>query len=123
MKVCYFPGCTLKNKAKVLDLYARACAEALGVIMEFAGMLLRYIGRCAKQLSASASSTTGSRRLRRKAPSASMVRLSVPKPGPMPTACDFLWGAICVTTQSSESVSIIASGTAICNGKYAHPGV
>ena len=34
MKVCYFPGCTLKNKAKELDLYARACAEALGVIMD-----------------------------------------------------------------------------------------
>ncbi len=34
MKVSYFPGCTLKTKAKVLDKYARACAEALGVTLE-----------------------------------------------------------------------------------------
>ncbi len=34
MKVSYFPGCTLKNKAKVLDDYARACAELLGVTLE-----------------------------------------------------------------------------------------
>ena len=34
MKVSYFPGCTLKNKAKVLDQYARDCAELLGVTME-----------------------------------------------------------------------------------------
>ncbi|MBE6562734.1 MAG: disulfide reductase [Ruminococcaceae bacterium] len=34
MKVSYFPGCTLKNKAKVLDEYARKCAEVLGVTME-----------------------------------------------------------------------------------------
>ena len=34
MKVSYFPGCTLKNKAKDLDLYARKSAEALGVILE-----------------------------------------------------------------------------------------
>ena len=27
----YYPGCTLKTKAKDLDKYARACAEALGV--------------------------------------------------------------------------------------------
>ena len=26
----YFPGCTLKNKAKELDVYARKCAEILG---------------------------------------------------------------------------------------------
>ncbi len=34
MKVSYFPGCTLKNKAKDLDMYARKSAEALGVTME-----------------------------------------------------------------------------------------
>ncbi len=34
MKVSYFPGCTLKNKAKVLDGYARSCAELLGVTLE-----------------------------------------------------------------------------------------
>ncbi len=34
MNVCYFPGCTLKNKAKVLDEYARRSAEALGVTLE-----------------------------------------------------------------------------------------
>lgn len=34
MKVAYFPGCTLKNKAKELDLYARKSAEALGVTLE-----------------------------------------------------------------------------------------
>ena len=34
MKVSYFPGCTLKTKAKDLDLYARKCAEALGVTLE-----------------------------------------------------------------------------------------
>lgn len=31
MKVSYFPGCTLRTKAKKLDLYARKCAEKLGV--------------------------------------------------------------------------------------------
>lgn len=30
MKVSYFPGCTLRTKAKVLDKYARECAETLG---------------------------------------------------------------------------------------------
>ncbi len=30
MKFTYFPGCTLKNKAKELDEYARKAAEALG---------------------------------------------------------------------------------------------
>lgn len=30
----YFPGCTLKNKAKDLDEYARKSAEALGVTLE-----------------------------------------------------------------------------------------
>ena len=30
MKMSYFPGCTLKNKAIVLDNYARKSAEALG---------------------------------------------------------------------------------------------
>ena len=34
MKASYFPGCTLKNKAKDLDLYARKCAEVLGVELE-----------------------------------------------------------------------------------------
>lgn len=34
MNVCYFPGCTLKNKAKDLDEYARRCAETLGVTLE-----------------------------------------------------------------------------------------
>ena len=31
MKVSYFPGCTLKTKAKELDIYARRSAEALGI--------------------------------------------------------------------------------------------
>ena len=31
MKVSYFPGCTLRTKAKDLDTYARRSAEALGV--------------------------------------------------------------------------------------------
>ncbi len=34
MKYSYFPGCTLKNKAKNLDAYARASAEALGFELE-----------------------------------------------------------------------------------------
>ena len=34
MKVSYFPGCTLKNKAKDLDMYAYKSAEALGVALE-----------------------------------------------------------------------------------------
>ena len=34
MKVSYFPGCTLKNKAKDLDLYAYKSAAALGVTLE-----------------------------------------------------------------------------------------
>ena len=34
MKVSYFPGCTLKTKAKELDVQARKVAEALGVTME-----------------------------------------------------------------------------------------
>lgn len=34
MKLSYFPGCTLKNKAKDLDLYARKSAEVLGVTLE-----------------------------------------------------------------------------------------
>lgn len=34
MKVSYFPGCTLKTKAKELDVYARKCAEVLGITME-----------------------------------------------------------------------------------------
>lgn len=31
MRYSYYPGCTLKTKAKELDLYARKCAEKLGV--------------------------------------------------------------------------------------------
>lgn len=31
MKASYYPGCTLKNKARDLDVYARKCAEILGV--------------------------------------------------------------------------------------------
>ena len=31
MKVSYFPGCTLRTKAKDLDLWARKSAEKLGV--------------------------------------------------------------------------------------------
>ena len=31
MKVSYFPGCTFRTKAKELDLYARRCAEVLGI--------------------------------------------------------------------------------------------
>lgn len=34
MKICYYPGCTLKTKAKDLDKKARACAAILGVEME-----------------------------------------------------------------------------------------
>ena len=34
MKVSYFPGCTLKNKAKDLDIYSYKCAEVLGVTLE-----------------------------------------------------------------------------------------
>ena len=34
MKYSYFPGCTLKNKAKDLDRYARASAEVLGFALE-----------------------------------------------------------------------------------------
>ena len=34
MTVSYFPGCTLKNKAKDLDLYAYKSAQALGVTLE-----------------------------------------------------------------------------------------
>ncbi len=34
MKFSYYPGCTLKNKAQDLDIYARRSAEALGFEME-----------------------------------------------------------------------------------------
>ncbi len=34
MKVSYYPGCTLKTKAKNLDFYLRKCAEVLGVEVE-----------------------------------------------------------------------------------------
>lgn len=34
MKYSYYPGCTLRNKAKELDIYARASAQALGFELE-----------------------------------------------------------------------------------------
>ena len=34
MTYSYYPGCTLKTKAKDLDKYARLSAEALGVTLE-----------------------------------------------------------------------------------------
>ena len=34
MKICYYPGCTLKTQAKDLDKYARDCAAVLGVETE-----------------------------------------------------------------------------------------
>ena len=34
MKYSYYPGCTLKNKAQDLDIYARASAKALGFELE-----------------------------------------------------------------------------------------
>ena len=34
MKYSYYPGCTLKNKAKDLDAYARVSARALGFELE-----------------------------------------------------------------------------------------
>lgn len=34
MKFSYFPGCTLKTRAKQLDMQARACAGLLGVTLE-----------------------------------------------------------------------------------------
>lgn len=34
MKYTYYPGCTLKTKAKQLDLYAKKCLQALGVEFE-----------------------------------------------------------------------------------------
>ena len=34
MKISYYPGCTLKTKAKDLDVTARLCAKALGIEME-----------------------------------------------------------------------------------------
>ena len=34
MVYSYFPGCTLKNKAKELDICARKSAEALGIVLE-----------------------------------------------------------------------------------------
>ncbi len=34
MKFSYFPGCTLKTKAKELDRYTRASADALGIELE-----------------------------------------------------------------------------------------
>ena len=34
MKYSYYPGCTLKTKAKALDAYARVSAKALGFELE-----------------------------------------------------------------------------------------
>lgn len=34
MKYSYYPGCTLRTKAKDLDAYARASARALGIELE-----------------------------------------------------------------------------------------
>ena len=34
MTYSYYPGCTLRNKAKDLDVYARASAEVLGFTLE-----------------------------------------------------------------------------------------
>ena len=34
MKYSYYPGCTLRTKAKDLDTYARASAKALGFELE-----------------------------------------------------------------------------------------
>ena len=34
MKISYYPGCTLRTKAKELDDTARLCAKVLGVEME-----------------------------------------------------------------------------------------
>lgn len=34
MKYSYYPGCTLRTKAKDLDVYARACAKVLGFELE-----------------------------------------------------------------------------------------
>lgn len=34
MKFSYYPGCTLRNKAKDLDTYARSCAQVLGFTLE-----------------------------------------------------------------------------------------
>ena len=34
MKASYFPGCTLRTKAKELDVWARKCAEFLGITLE-----------------------------------------------------------------------------------------
>ena len=37
MKVSYYPGCTLRNKAKDLDFFARECAKVLGFELEEIG--------------------------------------------------------------------------------------
>ena len=37
MKYSYYPGCTLRTKAKDLDAYARASAKALGFELEETG--------------------------------------------------------------------------------------
>ncbi len=34
MKICYYPGCTLKTQAQELDIYARKSALALGIEMQ-----------------------------------------------------------------------------------------
>ena len=37
MKFSYYPGCTLKNKARDLDEYARKSFEALGLQLDEIG--------------------------------------------------------------------------------------
>ena len=55
MKVTYFPGCTLKNKARDLDEYARKSAEALGITLEEPGLCFSKYSRGNRLLSYSAS--------------------------------------------------------------------
>ena len=43
MTYSYYPGCTLKTKAKDLDKYARLSAEALGVTLEELAVLRRCL--------------------------------------------------------------------------------
>ena len=40
----YYPGCTLKDRAKQLDIYARASAQALGIELLF--ILSAVLGLC-----------------------------------------------------------------------------
>ena len=49
MKISYYPGCTLRTKAKDLDDTARLCAKVLGVEMESAALYCNAAraGKCA----------------------------------------------------------------------------